>query len=86
MRIADLASFNAVREAGMAKLTPDRPRVAVGMGTCGSGNELSASGTTCICTSPGHIIRACIGVNANWGGVNTATCSAPTQTMTAVFR
>ncbi|MEX1296183.1 MAG: FAD-dependent oxidoreductase [Candidatus Limnocylindrales bacterium] len=38
MRIADLAEFNAVREAGLAKLTPDRPRVAVGMGTCGSGN------------------------------------------------
>ena len=38
MRIADLAEFNAVREAGLAKLTPDRPRVAVGMGTCGTGN------------------------------------------------
>ena len=38
MRIADLAEFNAVREAGLAKLTPDRPRIAVGMGTCGSGN------------------------------------------------
>ena len=38
MRIADLAEFNAVREAGLAKLTPDRPRIAVGMGTCGTGN------------------------------------------------
>jgi NADH-quinone oxidoreductase subunit F len=38
MRIADLAGFSAVRESGLAKLTPDRPRVAVGMGTCGSGN------------------------------------------------
>ena len=38
MRIADLAEFNTVREAGLAKLTPDRPRVAVGMGTCGTGN------------------------------------------------
>jgi NADH-quinone oxidoreductase subunit F len=38
MRIADLAEFSAVREAGLAKLTPDRPRIAVGMGTCGSGN------------------------------------------------
>ena len=38
MRIADLAEFNAVREAGLAKLTPEVPRIAVGMGTCGSGN------------------------------------------------
>src|SRR5512137_292384 len=38
MRITDLSSFNAVREAGMAKLLPSRPRIAIGMGTCGSGN------------------------------------------------
>jgi NADH-quinone oxidoreductase subunit F len=38
MRIADLAAFAGAREAGLAKLLPNRPRVAVGMGTCGSGN------------------------------------------------
>jgi NADH-quinone oxidoreductase subunit F len=38
MRIEDLSAFNAVREAGMAKLLPSRPRIAIGMGTCGSGN------------------------------------------------
>jgi len=38
MRIEDLSAFNAVREAGMAKLLPPRPRIAIGMGTCGSGN------------------------------------------------
>ena len=38
MRIADLAGFSSARESGLAKLTPDRPRIAVGMGTCGSGN------------------------------------------------
>jgi len=38
MRIQDFSSFNAVREAGLAKLLPSRPRVAVGMGTCGAGN------------------------------------------------
>ena len=27
-----------VREAGLAKLLPSRPRIAVGMGTCGTGN------------------------------------------------
>ena len=37
-RIQDFGSFNAVREAGMAKLLPSRPRIGVGMGTCGKGN------------------------------------------------
>ncbi|HSV74199.1 MAG TPA: NADH-ubiquinone oxidoreductase-F iron-sulfur binding region domain-containing protein [Chthonomonadales bacterium] len=38
MRIQDIAAFAAVREAGLTKLLPSRPRIAVGMGTCGSGN------------------------------------------------
>jgi NADH-quinone oxidoreductase subunit F len=37
-RIEDIGAFNAVREAGLAKLLPDVPRIAVGMGTCGRGN------------------------------------------------
>ena len=37
-RIQDIGAFNAVREAGMAKLTPSIPRITVGMGTCGRGN------------------------------------------------
>jgi NADH-quinone oxidoreductase subunit F len=37
-RITDIGSFNAVREAGMSKLLPARPRIGVGMGTCGTGN------------------------------------------------
>jgi NADH-quinone oxidoreductase subunit F len=37
-RILDIGEFNAVREAGLAKLVPPVPRVAVGMGTCGRGN------------------------------------------------
>src|ERR1700757_3929002 len=37
-RIQDFAAFNAVREAGLAKLAPPVPRIAVGMGTCGRGN------------------------------------------------
>ena len=37
-RIQDIGSFSAVREAGMAKLLPPRPRIGVGMGTCGAGN------------------------------------------------
>jgi NADH-quinone oxidoreductase subunit F len=38
IRIQDIATFSAAREAGMAKLLPSRPRVGVGMGTCGAGN------------------------------------------------
>ncbi|MGB9433429.1 MAG: NADH-ubiquinone oxidoreductase-F iron-sulfur binding region domain-containing protein, partial [Candidatus Acidiferrum sp.] len=37
-RIQDFGAFNAVREAGLAKLVPSVPRIAVGMGTCGRGN------------------------------------------------
>ncbi len=37
-RILDFGAFNAVREAGLAKLVPAVPRVAIGMGTCGRGN------------------------------------------------
>jgi len=36
--ILDIAAFNSVREAGLAKLVPTAPRVAIGMGTCGRGN------------------------------------------------
>jgi len=38
MQIQDISSFSAVKEAGLAKLLPNRPRIAVGMGTCGNGN------------------------------------------------
>lgn len=37
-RIEDIGAFNAVREAGMAKLLPAVPRIGIGMGTCGRGN------------------------------------------------
>jgi hypothetical protein len=43
----------------------------------------SCSGSNC--PNPGYLIRPCIS-NANWGGVNTATCTSnPTQTMTIEF-
>ncbi len=37
-RILDIGGFNAVRESGLARLLPNVPRIAVGMGTCGRGN------------------------------------------------
>jgi NADH-quinone oxidoreductase subunit F len=42
MIIQDFAAFSTVREAGLAKLLPGKPRIAVGMGTCGSGNGAEA--------------------------------------------
>jgi NADH-quinone oxidoreductase subunit F len=38
MKVTDLKTFNQLRANGLAKLLPDRPRVTVGMGTCGVGN------------------------------------------------
>jgi NADH-quinone oxidoreductase subunit F len=40
--IRDLANFNSVHGVGLAKLLPPRPRIAVGMGTCGMGNGAEA--------------------------------------------
>jgi NADH-quinone oxidoreductase subunit F len=37
-RIVDERTFDLVRDAGRARLLPPRPRIAVGMGTCGTGN------------------------------------------------
>jgi len=37
-RIQDIGAFSSIREAGMAKLLPAVPRIAIGMGTCGRGN------------------------------------------------
>ncbi|MGE5785868.1 MAG: FAD-dependent oxidoreductase [Myxococcales bacterium] len=42
-RIEDLGSFNQAHEAGLAKLLPSVPRIAVGMGTCGMGNGAEAA-------------------------------------------
>ncbi|CAF1350511.1 unnamed protein product [Rotaria magnacalcarata] len=55
------------------------------VGLCGPSYELSASGTTCMCTSPGYAIRPCL-TNQNYGGINTTTCYGPTQTMTVIFQ
>ncbi|CAF3533404.1 unnamed protein product [Rotaria socialis] len=55
------------------------------VGLCGPSYELSASGTTCMCRTPGYSIRPCL-TNQNYGGVNTTTCSGPNQTMTVIFQ
>ncbi len=38
MRLSVLEALNGVRERGLRKLLPDRPRIGVGLGTCGVGN------------------------------------------------
>lgn len=55
------------------------------VGGCGGGSELSASGSICSCPSPDYIVRPCIG-NSNFGGINSATCSGPTQVMMVLFQ
>lgn len=37
-RIEDMSTLNAVRESGLARLTPGVPRITVGMSTCGRGS------------------------------------------------
>ena len=43
--------------------------------------ELTADGAACNCTNPGYNIRPCINTNGDWGGIDTKTCSAPSQTL-----
>lgn len=57
-------------------------------GSCGSESRtLSATGANCACEYPGYVYRPCIGSasGTNWGGIGTATCSAPAQTVTITF-
>ena len=51
---------------------------------CGGNVELDADGAFCSCLFPGYNVRPGIG-NSNWGGVNTATCGGPSQTITVIF-
>lgn len=37
-RVTDLKAFSHLRDRGLAKILPGKPRVTVGMGTCGVGN------------------------------------------------
>jgi hypothetical protein len=50
---------------------------------CGGGIDLSADGLACSCASV-YSARPCTG-NANWGGVNSTTCSGPSQIMIVEF-
>jgi len=55
-------------------------------GPCGGGLELTAIGSICTSQDPGYTVRPCISPgNPNWGGVNTRTHGAPSQTIWVVF-
>src|SRR5258706_695756 len=57
------------------------------VGTCGSGIEINANASGICSCSAAAILRPCIGAgNANWGGVGTATCSGPSQSIQLIFR
>lgn len=51
---------------------------------CGSGFELTASGSACACNT-GYTVRPRIG-NCNWGGINSITWNAATQTLIVMFQ
>ncbi|CAF0796124.1 unnamed protein product [Adineta steineri] len=54
------------------------------VGVCGSGYEITATGTLCTCNS-GYTIRPCIGGTANSGGIAGSTCPTGTQTLSLDF-
>ncbi len=45
------------------------------------GFELTADNGECTCSNPGYNVRPCINTDGDWGGINTTTCAAPTQTI-----
>ncbi|CAF0796005.1 unnamed protein product [Adineta steineri] len=53
------------------------------VGVCGSGYEITATGTLCTCNT-GYTLRPCFG-GSNWGGIMGTTCGAATQTLSLDF-
>ena len=54
------------------------------IGNCGNGVEITTTAAICQC-NVGHTVRPCIQPNnPNWGGMNSATCNGPSQTMNVV--
>ncbi|MBW2264452.1 MAG: hypothetical protein JRG91_21005, partial [Deltaproteobacteria bacterium] len=76
------AMADALRTAGTGSWSCDGNTWTVG--PCGSGTAIAANAGVCSCLTPDYVARPCIN-NLNWGGVNTASCSSPTQTLTVDF-
>jgi hypothetical protein len=59
----------------------------VGVQNCGAtGMQLAIGVQTCACQPGTFIVVHPWATNAEWGGVNTATCPGPTQEMRVVFQ
>jgi len=54
--------------------------------TCAGSLKITADGAACTCKTPGYAVRPCLASNGDWGGVNTATCNGPSQTMTVTCK
>jgi hypothetical protein len=54
------------------------------VGDCGTPFEINSRTVSgdCNCDTA-YTVRPCIG-NNNWGGINTATCGGPTQSMEVI--
>lgn len=62
-------------------LTLDCGGITWRVGPSGNGLEINAANVGFAqCEDPGWVVRPCIG-NMNWGGMNTATCNGPMQTL-----
>jgi len=46
-------------------------------------DDLTANGSDGSCMSPAYTVRPCIG-NVNWGGADTPSCGAPSQTLEVI--
>lgn len=78
----------ALRDATPFTATDSSTNTTWMVGSCGEdARTLSTVGSVCQCDS-GYTYRPCIrsGSYMNWGGAGTATCYAPTQTITIEFR
>jgi cysteine-rich repeat protein len=54
------------------------------IGTCGAGIEIGTASAICQCEN-NYVVRPCIGQgNPNWGGINSATCNGPSQTIEVI--
>jgi hypothetical protein len=49
---------------------------------CTGGLELTGDNSACTCANPGYNVRPCLNTNGDWGGVKSASCGAPSQTIT----
>ncbi|CAF1045524.1 unnamed protein product [Adineta steineri] len=58
----------------------------IGSCTCCGGSSYEITATGILCSNPsGYTMRPCYGSGSCWGGINSATCGAATQTMSLHF-